>query len=63
MRIEIDWALCEANGACAIEAPDVFDINEDDDLVVDETADVSAQRERVTAAARACPKRAIILHD
>lgn len=59
MKVSVDWKLCEGNGVCAIEAPDVFEMDDDDELtLLDETPDESA-RARVVAAARACPKRAI----
>jgi ferredoxin len=61
MRIEIDWALCDGNGNCVAEAPEVFDFNDDDTLkVLDETPG-DDQRAAVEGAAAACPKRAITL--
>lgn len=63
MKIAIDWNLCEGNGICAVEAPEVFELDDDDNLIVlvDEPADT--QRERVDAAARSCPKRAISVEE
>lgn len=61
MRIQIDWKQCEGNGICAVEAPDVFELDDDDNLsvLIDEPGE--DRRARVEAAARSCPKRAILL--
>ncbi|WP_120493927.1 ferredoxin [Microbacterium phyllosphaerae] len=59
MRIDIDWGLCEGNGACALEAPDVFEMDDDDNLLVHEESISSTSQARLEAAARSCPKRAI----
>jgi ferredoxin len=61
VRIEIDWALCDGNGVCAVEAPKVFDLDDDDDLLVLQESPAEELRGSVEAAARACPKRAITL--
>jgi ferredoxin len=61
MHIEIDWALCDGNGNCVAEAPDVFDFNDDDTLKVLVEAPGEELREQVEQAAAACPKRAITL--
>jgi len=34
MRIEVDFARCEGNGQCVIDAPDVFELDADDNLIV-----------------------------
>lgn len=59
MRIDVDWGLCEGNGACALEAPDVFEMDDDDNLIVLTETVEAAARPRLDAAARSCPKRAI----
>ena len=38
MKIVIDWVRCEGNGACVVAAPELFDIDNEDMLIVlDET--------------------------
>ena len=61
MRIEIDWALCDGNGNCVAEAPEVSDFNDDDTLKVIQAQPEPDQRSAVEQAAAACPKRAITL--
>lgn len=59
MRVVVDMMKCEANGLCMGVAPDVFDLNDDDELVVlDEHPDESL-RSAVEAAVRQCPRQAI----
>ncbi|MDW5593038.1 ferredoxin [Conexibacter stalactiti] len=59
MKTVIDWDLCEGNGACAVEAPELFEMDDDDNLVVLDEQPSDALRAKLEAAARACPKRAI----
>lgn len=62
MRISVDYDACEANGVCQGVAPDVFLLDDDDDLHLlgqpdERTAD------QVRAAVRGCPKAALTLHE
>ena len=34
MKIKVDWDLCEANGLCMGAAPEVFDLDDKDNLTV-----------------------------
>jgi ferredoxin len=61
MKIVVNWKQCEGNGACAVEAPDVFDLDDDDNLIVLEENPPEERRRQVEAAARACPKRALAI--
>jgi ferredoxin len=61
MKIVVNWKQCEGNGVCAVEAPDVFDIDDDDNLTVLEQHPSEDRRKAVEAAARACPKRALAI--
>jgi ferredoxin len=61
VKIVIDWGLCEGNGVCAAEAPNVFDMDDDDNLIVLQEEPAESERANVVAAARACPKRAILV--
>jgi ferredoxin len=63
MKLEVDFALCEGNGVCAVEAPEVFDLDDDDNLIVLDASPDDTLRPKVEAAARACPKRAIVVVD
>jgi ferredoxin len=59
MKVKVNWDLCDGNGVCSVEAPTVFEMDDDDDLHVlhDELADDEV--EPVQSAIRVCPKRAL----
>jgi len=59
MRVIVDMTQCESNALCMGIAPDIFLLDDDDNLrVLNETPDESA-RARVLEAVRVCPKQAI----
>ncbi|MFM9368535.1 ferredoxin [Streptomyces sp. Da 82-17] len=62
MRITVDRELCDGLGQCALVAPEVFALDDDERLTVapDPPAELA---DRVTAAARACPVRAISVEE
>jgi ferredoxin len=63
VRVVVDWDLCESNGLCMAAAPEVFELQDDDTLLIlKETPDESL-REKVSDAIRTCPKQAISLTD
>ncbi len=63
MKIRVDYDLCEANAICMEQAPEVFKVDENDDLhILDETP-AAALREKVEAAVRLCPRQALALDD
>jgi ferredoxin len=60
MRVTVDVGQCQANGACVVAAPEVFDLDDDDVLHwVEDPAD--ERRAEVEEAVRACPVQAITL--
>lgn len=57
LHVEIDRDVCMGSGNCVYEAPGAFDLDDDSVATV---ADPSAvDEEKVLAAARKCPTRAI----
>ena len=59
MRVNVDWNLCDGNGVCAIEAPEVFELDDDEYSVV-LTDPVPADQEALAEQAiAACPRAAI----
>ena len=63
MKIRVDKDLCQGHGVCATEAPAVFALDADKQLIVlDESPDES-QREAVRKAVKYCPTRALRLED
>jgi ferredoxin len=63
VRVVVDWDLCESNGLCVAAAPEVFELQDDDTLLIlQETPDESL-RGKVVDAIRTCPKQAISLQE
>ncbi|WP_432542028.1 ferredoxin [Kineococcus sp. SYSU DK002] len=60
MRVHVETQYCVAAGVCVLAAPDVFDQDDDEGLVVvlDE-APAEGQRAAVEEAAARCPARVI----
>ena len=64
MRIQVDFALCEGNGQCVYDAPEIFQLDDEDSLIVLDYEPPEEQWEKVEAAVRNCPKRALsILYE
>lgn len=62
MRIVVDFDVCQDHGQCAIAAPEVFDFDEDGNLVFTAEPDASL-RTAVEDAADACPVQAITIEE
>lgn len=58
-EVKVDFDLCESNGVCEAMAPDVFQLDDDDFLQVDDPRVTDANRERVERAVASCPKSAL----
>jgi ferredoxin len=63
MRVIVDFDQCESNALCMAQAPEVFEVRDDDLLYVLQEEPPEELREKVLAAARACPKTAITIVD
>jgi ferredoxin len=61
MEIGVDRLLCEANAVCVGLAPGVFDLDEEEELVVQPGPVPPDQVERVTGAIKGCPKNALFI--
>ncbi|MGE4240959.1 ferredoxin [Ramlibacter sp.] len=57
----IDWDRCEGNGACVPAAPQLFDIDDKDMLIVLQETPPEEQRAALERAVAACPRRAITI--
>ncbi|HLU28375.1 MAG TPA: ferredoxin [Glycomyces sp.] len=60
MRISVDMSRCETHAQCVFAAPQVFALDEDDELVYDPEPDDTRQA-AVEEAARACPVQAVLV--
>jgi ferredoxin len=58
MKVEVDTDLCQAHGECVFAAPEVFELDDEDQIHWVENPDESL-REKVLQAAKVCPVSAI----
>jgi ferredoxin len=61
LKVVVDRDLCEVNGTCALVAPKVFEIGDDDLLHVRAAEPTAEELPRVEEAVRRCPKGALAL--
>ncbi|MEU6727938.1 ferredoxin [Nonomuraea wenchangensis] len=62
MRVRVDKTLCQTHAQCVFAAPEVFALDDDDELVYD-AAPADASWPAVEQAARACPVQAVFLDE
>jgi ferredoxin len=63
MRVRVDPDLCEANGVCASFAPEVFELQPDDTLLVLTPMPPAELRAVVQDAVAGCPRAAILIEE
>jgi ferredoxin len=63
MDLRVDRDLCEANALCTGIAPEVFDLDDEDELVLLQPQPGEELREQVEQAVASCPKQALSVHD
>jgi ferredoxin len=61
MQVVVNRDLCEANAVCCGLAPDVFELDDDEQLVIKTPEVPEDLRERVEKAVARCPKNALEL--
>ena len=61
MKIEVDYDLCEANAVCMDTCPQVFKVDEEDNLHILIEQPGSEHRAKVEEAIRLCPRQALSL--
>jgi ferredoxin len=59
MKLVVEWALCDGNGVCTVEAPELLELSEQDELVVKSQTFGPELEAKVQAAVRVCPKQAL----
>jgi ferredoxin len=64
MRVVVDELRCDAHGVCSAACPEVFALDDDDDVVrvLNDHPDESL-RERLEEAVQGCPKAAITVEE
>lgn len=63
MRIIVDRDLCQGHGVCESEAPDVFAVGKDHQVITVDAAPPEDRRIEVEAAVRFCPTHALSIVD
>lgn len=61
MKMTVNWSLCDGNGVCAVEAPEIFELDDDDNLIVLQETIGSELKDKAERAVRVCPKHALKL--
>ncbi len=62
MRIRVDGEICQGHTLCAMSAPDLFALSEEDGHAWAISEEVPAgQEERAREAVRSCPEQAIVV--
>ncbi len=59
MKVEVNRDRCETNALCVEQAPEIFEIGDDDEMHVVDDNPGEELRERLANAVRLCPKQAI----
>jgi ferredoxin len=59
MRVVVDYDLCESNAICMAVAPEVFEVDDDDNLNLLQEEPPEQLRGKVEEAVRRCPKQAL----
>lgn len=64
MKVMVDELRCDAHGACVTACPEVFALNDEDDIVTVLVSEPDESlRPAVERAAGVCPKAAIRIED
>ena len=63
MRIVVDSDLCQGHGVCESEAPGVFEVGKDHQVIVLEESPPADRRAELEDAVRFCPTHALSLVD
>ncbi len=63
MKVEVDRDSCEANAVCAGLVPEVFEVDDEDQLHIQVTEVAAGLADAVRHAVRSCPKAALRLEE
>jgi len=63
MKIVVDYDLCEANARCMEVAPDLFQVDDEDNLNVLVESPGEDRRAALEEAVRLCPRQAISIQE
>lgn len=63
MKIIVDYDECEANAVCVGILPEVFEVDDEDNLWVHQEFPPAELLDKVREAVDSCPKRALALRE
>ncbi len=63
MRVKVDSEVCEANAVCAGLVPEVFEVDDEDNLHILVSEVQSELADRVGHAVHSCPKAALRIEE
>lgn len=63
MHIKCDFDLCESNAVCVGMAPDVFELDDNDYLVILTDDVAETRREEMRQVVASCPRSALSIVD
>lgn len=63
MKIRINKAACVGNARCAAISPELFPLNEDGYIAVDEVDVPPGMEQLARRGARACPEKIIVIEE
>lgn len=63
MKIKVDFDLCEANAICMKVAPEVFQVDDNDELQVLNENPPEDMRAKIEESVRRCPRQALAIED
>ena len=63
MRIVVNRALCEGNGKCEEAAPELFELDDEDELHVLNETPPEELRAKLERAVMLCPKNALSIEE
>ncbi len=63
MKIVVNRSLCEGNGNCEAAAPEIFELDDEDELQILNKNPPEELRAKAEAAVRSCPKNALSIED
>lgn len=63
MKVRVDHDLCSGDGICVEVAPEIFEMNEDDQAVVIVDTVPAEHEDAVREAAESCPEGCIYIEE
>jgi ferredoxin len=63
VRVVVNRVLCESNALCMGVLPEVFELDDDDILVILDERPPESLRTKVEEAVRICPKQALSIEE